>query len=68
MIEVVASVCWFIGATTWIDVSVTDQLQKQAVREYHDCQKKGVEPVKTVTFIDSEREPRKRQRQIRRHG
>ena len=52
MIGVVASVCWFIGATTWIDVSVTDHLQKQAVREYHDCQKKVPEdrPACSVKF------------------
>ena len=52
MIGVVASVCWFIGATTWIDVSVTNQLQKQAVREYHDCQKKAPEdrPACSVKF------------------
>ena len=52
MIGVVASVCWFIGATTWIDVYVTDQLQKQAVREYHDCQKKAPEdrPACSVKF------------------
>jgi hypothetical protein len=43
MIGVIASVCWFIGATTWIGVSMTDQLQKQAVSEYHDCQKKAPE-------------------------
>jgi hypothetical protein len=42
-IGVVASVCWFIGATTWLDVSMTDQLQKQAVSEYHDCQEKALE-------------------------
>jgi hypothetical protein len=41
MIGVVASVCWFIGATIWIDVSVTDQLQRRAVSEYHDCQEKA---------------------------
>jgi hypothetical protein len=40
MIGVVASVCWLIGATTWIDFSETDQLQKRAVSEYHDCQEK----------------------------
>jgi hypothetical protein len=39
MIGVVASVCLFIGATIWIDVSVTDQLQRRALSEYHDCQK-----------------------------
>src|SRR6516164_4135988 len=52
MIGVVASICWFIGATTWINVSVTDQLQKQAVREYHDCQKKAPEdrPACSVKF------------------
>ena len=43
MIGVVASVCWFIGATIWIDVSVTDQLQRRAVSEYHDCQEKTPE-------------------------
>jgi hypothetical protein len=43
MIGIVASVCLFIGATTWIDVSVTDQLQKQAVSEYHNCQEKTPE-------------------------
>lgn len=43
MIGIVASVCLFIGATTWIDVLVTDQLQKQALSEYHDCQKKTPE-------------------------
>jgi hypothetical protein len=43
MIGIVASVCLFIGATTWIDVSVTDQLQKRAGSEYHDCQEKAPE-------------------------
>ncbi len=32
--------CWFIGATTWIDLTLTDQLQKRAVSEYHDCQQR----------------------------
>ena len=43
VIGIVASVCWFIGATIWIDLSVTDQLQKRAVSEYHDCQEKTFE-------------------------
>ena len=40
MIGLVASVCWLIGATTWMNVSMTDQLQKQGVSEYHHCQEK----------------------------
>ncbi len=43
VIGIVASVCWFIGAATWIDLSVTDQLQKRAVSEYHDCREKTPE-------------------------
>jgi hypothetical protein len=43
IIGVVASVCLFIGATTWINVSVTDQLQRRALSEYHDCQEKAPE-------------------------
>lgn len=43
MIGVVASVCLLIGGTTWIDFSVTDQLRKRAVSEYHACQEKAPE-------------------------
>jgi hypothetical protein len=43
MVGIAASVCLFIGATTRLNVSMTDQLQKQALSEYHNCQEKTPE-------------------------